>query len=216
MVDDGIRPEDHLRLAAYVTVRTLRRPTEDDFAEARLALVEAAAEWNAGKRPCQWSTFAGNAIRWKVLHRFALARADVEAREVDLFLPGEDEDDERERPELAVDDAQLAAAGDRVDAVALLEKLYPHARRILARRFGIVGEPATRAQVARELGITEGQLQRRERAALAVLGRIARRGRRRPGRVEEGLACDAGDRMQNRRRPAMPAHATRDRATLPQ
>lgn len=92
------------------------------------------------------------------------------------------------RPE---DHLRLAASGDRVDAVALLEKLYPHARRILARRFGIVGEPATRAQVARELGITEGQLQRRERAALAVLRKIAQRGR-------------------------PPARIPRDRATLPQ
>lgn len=79
---EDIRPEDHLGLAAKALRRLTGRVDADDFADARLALVEAAVEWNSGHRPCPWPAFASNSVRWKLLARFKRARTNVEAREV--------------------------------------------------------------------------------------------------------------------------------------
>ena len=170
-----VRAEEHIGLAKAVLVRTIRRPDEDDLGDALLALVEAAAQWNAGKRPSPWGAFAAARVRWGLLYRFQLASAASIRAEVPLFLHGEDEDDEFERPEMAVEDPGLAAAEARVDVRKLLAGLHPTVQAILARRFGLDGDPATREEIAAALGLTAGQVEKRERRALATLGKRATR-----------------------------------------
>ncbi len=173
-----VRPEEHVRLAMAMTRRVFRRPTPDDFGIARLALVEAAAQWNAGKRPCRWSTFAGNRIRWELLYRYQLASTDAIAAEVPLFLAAaDDEEAEIERPEMAVEDPELRAAYARADVEAFLEGLTAGEALVLRRRFGIGGtEPLTREAVGEELGVGKERVRQIEVKALARLRkRVGRR-----------------------------------------
>lgn len=175
--NEPIRPEEHVRLALAMTRRVFRRPTPDDFGIARLALVEAAAQWNAGKRPCRWSTFAGNRIRWELLYRYQLASTDAVAAEVPLFLAAaDDEEAEIERPEMAVEDQELRAAYARADVEALLEGLTAGEALVLRRRFGIGGaEPLTREAVGEELGVGKERIRTIEVKALARLRKRAGR-----------------------------------------
>lgn len=172
-----IRPEEHVRLALAMAHRVFRRPTDDDRGEALVALVEAAAQWNAGKRPCRWSTFAGSRIRWDLLYRFQLASAASIRAEVPLFLSGKDDDEvELERPEIAVEDRRLRQLEARADVAALLAGLEPRERYVLERRFGIRGEAATCEAIGREIGVTREAVRQVERKAIGRLRKRARRG----------------------------------------
>lgn len=170
-----VRAEEHVRLALYILRRTLWRHDDDDEANALWGLAQAAAQWNAGKRPCAWSTFAAARIRWTVLHRYGrLVSSRVIAAEVPLFLAAEDDEEtELERPEMAVEDPELVAAEARADVSALLARLSPTAREILVRRFGLDGEPASREEIGAALGLTANQVTGRERAALERLRKVA-------------------------------------------
>jgi len=174
-----VRAEEHLPLALYVLRRTLWRHDDDDEGAAFWGLAQAAAQWNAGKRPCAWSTFAAARIRWTVLHRFGrLVSSRVIAAEVPLFLAADDDEEaEIERPEMAVEDPALPEAEARVDVSALLALLSPVAREILVRRFGLDGEPASREEVGAALGLSADQVASRERRALVHLRKVAQRKR---------------------------------------
>ncbi|HMM36533.1 MAG TPA: sigma factor-like helix-turn-helix DNA-binding protein, partial [Thermoanaerobaculia bacterium] len=174
---EPVGPEDHIRLALALTRRVFRRPTPDDFGIALLALVEAAAQWNAGKRPCRWSTFAGSRIRWELVYRYQLSSAAAIAAEVPLFcVAPDDEEAEIERPEMAVEAPALRAAEARADVEALLEGLTAGEALVLRRRFGIGGtEPLTREAVGEELGVGKERIRTIEGKALARLRRRAGR-----------------------------------------
>ncbi len=175
---EPVQPEDHIRLALALTRRVFRRPTPDDFGIALLALVEAAAQWNAGKRPCRWSTFAGSRIRWGLVDRYGRASADAIAAEVPLFLAAaDDEEAEIERREMAVEDPELRAADARADVEALLEGLTAGEALVIRRRFGIGGaEALTREAVGEELGVGKERIRTIEGKALARLRkRVGRR-----------------------------------------
>lgn len=173
---EAIRPEDHVRLAKVMTRRVLRCPTDDDFGTAFLALVDAAAVWNAGKRPCRWSTFAANRIRWELLYRFRLASAAAIAAEVPLFLTSaDDEEAEIERPEMGVEDPGPREAEARIDVERLLATLPPTEALVIRRRFGIGTPQETGSAVGKVLGLGKQRIGQIQAKALARMrGRAAR------------------------------------------
>jgi RNA polymerase sigma factor (sigma-70 family) len=173
-----VHAEQHVRLARNIVRRTRHRPTDDDDGIALLALVDAAAKWNAGKRPCKWSTFAANRVRWELLYRFQLASADSIAAEVPLFTTAENSEDELHEPAcLAVEDPELVRAEARADVEKLLATLTPKEADVIRRRFGIGTEPATFDEIGEDLGVGRERVRQIEKKALATLRKRAARHR---------------------------------------
>lgn len=172
---ERVLAQDHLRLARHIVRRTRHRPTDDDDGIALLALVDAAAKWNAGKRPCRWSTFAANRIHWELLYRFQLASADSIAAEVPLFTTAENSEDELHEPAcLAVEDPEPVRAEARADVEKLLAGLPEQQAHVLRLRYGIGRhEPATCEQAGLEIGLSRERVRQIEQKALRALRRRA-------------------------------------------
>jgi RNA polymerase sigma factor (sigma-70 family) len=126
------------------------------------ALCHAARAFDPA-RGLRFSTLAVLAIRRRMLN----ARRD--AARAPVVLPWADEPPASADP--LPDPADTVAAQDLAARLrAALAQLSPADRALLAVRFGLDGaDPASRAAVARRLGVTPPAVARRERRALARL-----------------------------------------------
>jgi len=172
-----ILPEQHLRLVR-LALRGLTRPEdeEDDIAEGVLVLVQSAQAWNAGRVGCAWTTFAVSRVRWGWIRRNFNRGKPRRVPEVPLYLSSpDDEEAEIERPEMARADPDLARTEARVDVENLLAGIPELEARILRRRFGLEGEPASVDALAAELRIPRSRVRRLEQKTIATLRKRAAR-----------------------------------------
>jgi len=171
-----VHAEQHVRLAAFA-LRGLTRPAdeEEDLGFAIVVLVDCANRWNTGRFECSWPSYVLNRIRWGWIRRRFIGGKPRRVPEVPLFLLGDDDEAELERPEMAVEDPEPHAAETRADVEKLLATLTPKEADVIRRRFGIGTEPATFDEIGEDLGVGRERVRQIERKALATLRKRAAR-----------------------------------------